>query len=65
LDANAVIVVPGPLTMTGDRYEWLCPPADALDPSPVRTVALAVMLAASAELISRAARFGEAEHDAE
>jgi hypothetical protein len=65
LDANAVIVVPGPLTMTGDRYEWLCPPTDALDPSPVRAVALAVMLAASAELISRAAHFGEAEHDAE
>jgi len=65
LDASAVVVVPGPLTLTGDRYEWLAPPTEELDPSPVRAVALAVMLAASADLIARAEHFGEADGDVE
>lgn len=65
LGERSVVVVPGPLTLTGDRYEWLVPPADPLDSSPVRAVALAVMLAASAALIERAERYGEADEDAE
>jgi hypothetical protein len=65
LDAGSVVVVPGLLTLTGDRYEWLAPPVDEMNASPVRAVALAVMLAASADLISRAQHFGEAYDDAE
>ncbi|WP_329364561.1 bifunctional DNA primase/polymerase [Streptomyces sp. NBC_00669] len=65
LDADAVLVVPGPLTLSGDRYEWLCPPVGEGGPSSGRTTALAVMLAASADLIARAAHIGEVElHEA-
>jgi hypothetical protein len=45
VDAGSVVVVPGLLTFAGDRYEWLAPPVDEMDASPVRAVALAVMLA--------------------
>jgi hypothetical protein len=64
LETNAVVVVPGPLTLTGDRYEWLLAPTGELSASPLATVALAVMLSASAELLARAARFGEGDRDA-
>lgn len=65
LSEGGVAVVPGPLTWSGDRYEWLVPPVEHLDPSPARTVALAVMLAASADLIERARHYGETDDDAE
>ncbi|MFJ2953555.1 bifunctional DNA primase/polymerase [Streptomyces sp. NPDC087270] len=65
LAADAVVVVPGPLTLAGDRYEWLCAPSHESGPSPERAPAVAVMLAASAELIARAANFAEVPfHDA-
>ncbi|WNI19789.1 bifunctional DNA primase/polymerase [Actinacidiphila sp. ITFR-21] len=64
LETDAVVVVPGPLTMTGDRYEWLLPPVGEIGSSPLVASALAVMLAASAALIERAAHFGEADCNA-
>lgn len=65
LGAGCVVVVPGPFTLAGDRYEWLSAPVDEAGPTAERTRAVAVMLAASAELIARAQHFGEVRlHDA-
>jgi hypothetical protein len=63
LTTGSFVVVPGPLTLSHDRYEWLNPPTHGLNQSPLQTVALAVMLAASAALIESAERYGEVAVD--
>ncbi|WP_258395312.1 MULTISPECIES: bifunctional DNA primase/polymerase [unclassified Streptomyces] len=59
LGANAVVVVPGPMPLTGDRYEWLRAPIRRLEANPLRPIALATLLAASAELLARVDHYGE------
>lgn len=56
---GSYLVVPAPLAMTGDRYEWLRPPMRRLDCNRTRTNALAVMLTAAAALLERVDRYGQ------
>lgn len=53
------VVVPGPMTLSGDRYEWLRAPVRRPEWSALRAAALAAMLVAASLLISRADRYGE------
>ncbi|MGW4032399.1 bifunctional DNA primase/polymerase [Streptomyces sp. NPDC004838] len=59
LDAGSCVVAPGPLPLAGDRYQWLAAPAHRPEASPLRVVALAVMLVAANNLIERINRYGE------
>ncbi|MFI6021300.1 bifunctional DNA primase/polymerase [Streptomyces sp. NPDC051287] len=59
LSGGSVVVVPGPMPMPGDRYEWLRAPIRRPMANPLRPVALATMLVASAELLARVDRYGE------
>lgn len=59
LQRESFIVVPGPIPLTGDRYQWLRAPNHHPESSPLRTVSLAVMLVASAALMERADHYGE------
>ncbi|MFJ3776562.1 bifunctional DNA primase/polymerase [Streptomyces sp. NPDC090075] len=59
LSGGSVVVVPGPMPMPGDRYEWLRAPTRRPTANPLRPVALATMLVASAELLARVDRYGE------
>ncbi|WP_210585905.1 bifunctional DNA primase/polymerase [Streptomyces sp. GESEQ-35] len=59
LSRGSAVVVPGPMPMSGDRYEWLRPPTRRPMANPLRPVALATMLVASAELLARVDRYGE------
>lgn len=63
LDQDSFVVVPGPQALSGDRHEWLSAPIRRPLSSPVRRVALAVMLVASASLVERAERYGEEQQD--
>ncbi len=65
LDKGSFVVVPGPMPMASDRYQWLRAPARRPEASPLRTAALAVMLVAAAALIERADRYGEKYPDAD
>ncbi|WP_330175082.1 bifunctional DNA primase/polymerase [Streptomyces sp. NBC_01498] len=64
LQRESFIVVPGPISLAGDRYQWLRAPHHPPEPSPLRTVSLAVMLVASAALMERADCYGEEYSDA-
>ncbi|MBQ1092064.1 bifunctional DNA primase/polymerase [Streptomyces sp. B93] len=59
LGRGSVVVVPGPMPMSGDRYEWLRAPTRRPMANPLRPVALATMLVAAAELLARVDRYGE------
>lgn len=59
LSRGSAVVVPGPMPMSGDRYEWLRAPTRRPMANPLRPVALATMLVASAELLARVDRYGE------
>ncbi|MEW1776199.1 bifunctional DNA primase/polymerase [Streptomyces sp. NPDC086777] len=59
LSRGSAVVVPGPIPLRGDRYEWLRAPARRPMANPLRPVALATMLVASAELLARVDRYGE------
>lgn len=63
LSGDSVVVVPGPMPLSGDRYQWLRAPSRRPLSNPLRPVALATMLVASAELLERADRYGR-EHSA-
>ena len=63
LSQGSYIVVPGPMPLTGDRFEWLNAPVHPQHGSPLQTVALAVMLAASSQLIARAEQYGQESAD--
>ncbi|MFI0898052.1 bifunctional DNA primase/polymerase [Streptomyces sp. NPDC020983] len=58
LGDGSYVVLPGPVPLPGDRFEWLNPLKRRQHCSPLQTVALAVMLAASADLIARAEQYG-------
>lgn len=64
LSTGSFVVVPGPMALTGDRFEWLNAPVHPQHPSPLRTVALGVMLAAASDLIARADEYGREAADA-
>lgn len=59
LDAGGHIVVPGPITLSGDRHEWLRAPVRRPEWSPARAAALAAMLVAANALIVRADGYGK------
>lgn len=59
LQRESIIVVPGPIPLAGDRYQWLRAPNHRPESSPLRAVSLAVMLVASAALMERADHYGE------
>ncbi|MEV5505555.1 bifunctional DNA primase/polymerase [Streptomyces orinoci] len=59
LGRESMVVVPGRLSLSEDRYAWLSAPFRQLDANPARAVALALMLVASAELLARAEQYGE------
>ncbi|MEU6849125.1 bifunctional DNA primase/polymerase [Actinacidiphila alni] len=65
LGEGSYVVVPGPMALTGDRFEWLNAPTHSQHGSPLQTIALAVMLAASAKLLARAEKYGQETADAE
>jgi hypothetical protein len=64
LSIGSHIVLPGPVFLPGDRFEWLTPLMRPQHRSPVQTVALGVMLVASAQLIQRAEQYGVETADA-
>ncbi|MFJ9804635.1 hypothetical protein [Streptomyces wuyuanensis] len=55
----SAVVVPGPIPLSGDRYQWLRAPMRRPEANPLRPVALATALVASAELLARIDRFDE------
>ncbi|GAA3756564.1 bifunctional DNA primase/polymerase [Streptomyces tremellae] len=59
LDCDSYVVVPGPIPMADDRYQWLRAPNRFPENSPLRTASLAVMLVASATLLERTDHYGE------
>lgn len=59
LGERSYVVVPGPLALSGDRFEWLNAPVHPQQVSPLQTIALAVMFAAASQLIARADRYGQ------
>ncbi|WFB07391.1 bifunctional DNA primase/polymerase [Streptomyces sp. LX-29] len=59
LDEGSVIVVPGPMPLSGDRYTWLCTPRGVPEYRPARIHALVAMFVAAAALVARADRYGE------
>lgn len=59
LGAGSWVVLPGPVPLPGDRFEWLNPLARPQYASPLQAVALGVMLAAAAGLIVRAEQYGQ------
>ena len=59
LDEGSYVVLPGPVPLSGDRYQWLLAPLRRPETSPLRPIALAVMFAAAADLIARADRYGQ------
>ncbi|MER6672403.1 bifunctional DNA primase/polymerase [Streptomyces sp. NPDC000983] len=59
LGSGCVVVVPGPIPMSDDRYHWLRAPTRRPEANPLRPVALATALVASAELLARIDRFDE------
>jgi hypothetical protein len=58
LSSGSYVVLPGPMPWPGDRFEWLNALTRPQAASPLQTVALGVMLVASARLIGRAERYG-------
>ena len=61
LGFGSILVVPGPMPLTGDRYVWLRAPARRPIGGPTQVAALAAMFVAASELVARAERYGE-EH---
>ena len=59
LTAGTIVVTPGPMPLSGDRYTWLRAPATPLEATPAQTAALAAMCVAAHELVQRADRYGE------
>ncbi|MCH0560006.1 bifunctional DNA primase/polymerase [Streptomyces sp. MUM 16J] len=59
LDQGSAVVVPGPIPLFDDRYQWLRAPTCRPEANPLRPVALATALVASAELLARIDRFDE------
>ncbi|WP_268983465.1 bifunctional DNA primase/polymerase [Streptomyces fuscigenes] len=59
MEHGSFIVVPGPMPLATDRHQWLRAPIRRPETSPLRTACLAVMLAATAELIARADHYNE------
>ncbi|MDN5385700.1 bifunctional DNA primase/polymerase [Streptomyces sp. LB8] len=59
LGEGSAVVVPGPIPLSGDRYQWLRAPMRRPAANPLRPVALATALVASAELLARIDRFDE------
>ncbi len=59
LSEGSLVVVPGPLPMSGDRYQWLRAPLRRPEANPLRPAALATMLVAAADLIARVDHYGE------
>ncbi|WP_225828229.1 bifunctional DNA primase/polymerase [Streptomyces naphthomycinicus] len=59
LDQGSAVVVPGPIPLFDDRYQWLRAPTRRPEANPLRPVALATALVASAELLARIDRFDE------
>nr|WP_282084383.1 bifunctional DNA primase/polymerase [Streptomyces tendae] len=59
LSKDSVVVAPGPMPLSGDRYEWLRAPIRRPEANPCRPIALATVLGASAELLARVDRYGE------
>ncbi|RLL68889.1 hypothetical protein D7M15_20960 [Streptomyces sp. Z26] len=58
LGVGGHIVVPGPIALSGDRYEWLRAPVRHSDWSPARIAALAAMFVAAHSLLVRADQYG-------
>ncbi len=59
LGQDCAVVVPGPIPLSDDRYQWLRAPTRRPEANPLRPVALATALVASAELLARIDRFDE------
>ncbi|MFE3016694.1 bifunctional DNA primase/polymerase [Streptomyces sp. NPDC059256] len=59
LELGSCVVVPGPMPLASDRYQWLNPPGRLAEAFPLRVIALAVLLVASARLVERVDRYGE------
>jgi hypothetical protein len=57
-DESSLVVVPGPMPLSGDRYVWLHAPSADMEGSPARTAALASMLVAAHCVILRAEEYG-------
>jgi len=59
LDEGSFVVVPGPMPLSGDRYQWFRAPVRRPEANPLRPAALAVMFLAAADLIARVDHYGE------
>ena len=58
-DESSLVVVPGPMPLSGDRYTWLHAPLADTHGTPARTAALASMLVAAHCVILRAEQYGK------
>ncbi|MYX55947.1 hypothetical protein GTZ89_09505 [Streptomyces sp. SID8382] len=65
LGPESVVVVPGPMPLSGDRYAWLRAPMRRPEANPARLGALAAMFVAAASVVLRADRYGEEQNERE
>lgn len=65
LDEGSVIVAPGPMPLSADRYAWLRAPTRRPEATPVRVAALAAVLVATSALIDRAEQYERERVDLE
>lgn len=64
LGEGSYVVVPGPLSLTGDRYEWLNAPFRPQHGSPLQVISLGVMFWAASVIVSLADNYGQEMADA-
>jgi hypothetical protein len=65
LDEGSVIVAPGPMPLSADRYAWLRAPIRRPEATPARVAALAAMLVATSALVDRAEQYERERLDLE
>ncbi|OEU86340.1 hypothetical protein DB35_13155 [Streptomyces abyssalis] len=65
LDEGSVIVAPGPMPLSADRYAWLRAPTRRPEATPARVAALAAMLVATSALVDRAEQYERERVDLE
>ncbi|WP_206320146.1 bifunctional DNA primase/polymerase [Streptomyces zingiberis] len=57
------IVVPGPMMLSGDRFQWLRAPGKRSKRGYLRCASLAAMFVAASSLLASADRYNESAHD--
>ncbi|MGV9313416.1 bifunctional DNA primase/polymerase [Streptomyces sp. NPDC003691] len=58
LAEGSFVLIPGPMPLSGDRYQWIAAPTRPVEGSPLRAVALAVVIVATTRMLDRFDQYG-------